>query len=390
MTSENAGRSPTGMSPPPPVPPQYAHPAQFPSDARNGIAIAALVCGILGMGCPFLSILALIFGIIGIMRARRYATGPGLGLAIAGTVLGSVGLLLVPLGVAILLPSLSRARELAKRTVCANHLQLAGQAAIAYANDSLDFFPVAPYNPHAEAPERHRVRYIGRLGDRCGERTLGNQDPPGARGPDESSVHPSRSLFLLISQGLVTPAEFVCPGSGDIVDPLTPTAAGTGQRVKPGVDRFDFLGYWHLSFGYQMPFGARARPSVLLDRGMALLADKGPYFEVGGSHASTGGVRDRPSDRQAPAFNEAPEKLAEITSDRWRPYNSRNHQGEGQNVLYVDGHVDFQKRPTVGVDYDNIYTLQGGPSLESVILGLSPAQHELRAPLTNTDNVIVP
>ena len=35
--------------------------------------------------------------------------------------------------------------------------------------------------------------------------------------------------------------------------------------------------------------------------------------------------------------------------------NSSNHQRQGQNVLFGDGHVDFQQTAFCGVDQDNIY-----------------------------------
>jgi prepilin-type processing-associated H-X9-DG protein len=34
---------------------------------------------------------------------------------------------------------------------------------------------------------------------------------------------------------------------------------------------------------------------------------------------------------------------------------STNHDGDGQNVLYIDGHVAWAVQPTAGVDGDNIY-----------------------------------
>jgi hypothetical protein len=57
----------------------------------NGMATASLVLGILGFLLPILSILALIFGGIGISKANQGA--PGKGLATAGLVLGIVGTL---------------------------------------------------------------------------------------------------------------------------------------------------------------------------------------------------------------------------------------------------------------------------------------------------------
>jgi hypothetical protein len=68
----------------------------------NGLAIAALVCGIIGLF--FLSIilgpLALIFGIIALRRANAGASGRGM--AIAGIVLGAVDIVLYVIALAYL------------------------------------------------------------------------------------------------------------------------------------------------------------------------------------------------------------------------------------------------------------------------------------------------
>ena len=36
--------------------------------------------------------------------------------------------------------------------------------------------------------------------------------------------------------------------------------------------------------------------------------------------------------------------------------NSNNHDEDGQNILYGDGHVSFEQNPFVGVQRDNIFT----------------------------------
>lgn len=36
--------------------------------------------------------------------------------------------------------------------------------------------------------------------------------------------------------------------------------------------------------------------------------------------------------------------------------NSASHQREGQNVLFNDGHVNFERHPNVGIQNDNIWT----------------------------------
>jgi prepilin-type processing-associated H-X9-DG protein len=40
--------------------------------------------------------------------------------------------------------------------------------------------------------------------------------------------------------------------------------------------------------------------------------------------------------------------------------NSENHERDGQNVLYGDGHVDWTHNPFCGVAADNIYTTRDG------------------------------
>jgi Domain of unknown function (DUF4190) len=78
---------------------QYAaHPAQTdaPQTRRgNGLAVASLVCGIIGLliFSFILGPLAVIFGGVGLSRANRGASGRGL--AIAGIVLGVIDIVLL-------------------------------------------------------------------------------------------------------------------------------------------------------------------------------------------------------------------------------------------------------------------------------------------------------
>ena len=114
---------------------------------------------------------------------------------------------------------------------------------------------------------------------------------------------------------------------------------------------------------------------------MGLAADKGPY------------VNTRVATPRRDLSPDAP------PAD-WTPYNSRNHQGEGQNVLFMDGHASFERRPLAGVEQDNIYTVAlDAEHTESRVAGESPwlrsaypytlfnQQHET---LASTDTVIFP
>jgi prepilin-type processing-associated H-X9-DG protein len=67
-----------------------------------------------------------------------------------------------------------------------------------------------------------------------------------------------------------------------------------------------------------------------------------------------------------------------------RQGNSDNHGQDGQNVLYADGHVEFQTNPFVGVDRDNIYT-RGG-----TLYGTGVGQDLVAGPYAPNDSVLLP
>lgn len=77
----------------------------------DGMSIAAMVCGILCYFVPYvgiiLAILAIVFGGIGMRRTRNNPELKGKGMAIAGLVLGILGILFVVLAAAILVSLLA-------------------------------------------------------------------------------------------------------------------------------------------------------------------------------------------------------------------------------------------------------------------------------------------
>jgi hypothetical protein len=299
--------------------------------------------------------------------------------------------------IAILLPSLARARELAKRAVCSANLRGIGQAMHIYSNDNEEWFPIHYYREPKDqpgSPPVHGIRWQGMMGSHDPLRISKATSP--TLSPDAG--HPSRSLFLLIIQGTSTSRQFICPSSRDEEDDLRNYGSDAGGNTtvmasQPGINRFDFRGYRHLSYGYQLPYGKKGRPWQNLDVRMAVMADKGPYTkEAGPGLEGTRTSVDGRSDVSPPDewSGLGPAEVLRRPEKDWRPYNSRNHRGEGQNVLFVDDHVDFQKRPTVGVNNDNIYTIQSGESRISTLIGLMPAPDQLVGPMTNTDSFIVP
>jgi hypothetical protein len=101
----------------PQYPQQWSYGPMPPTPRTNPFAVAALVCGVLWAG-GLLSILAIIFGIVALVDLGR-RDEQGRGLAIAGLVLGVIGLLgtvaLMAIGV-----SVSRSRDPATVTISAD------------------------------------------------------------------------------------------------------------------------------------------------------------------------------------------------------------------------------------------------------------------------------
>ena len=290
---------------------------------------------------------------------------------------------IIALLISILLPSLGRARELAKQAVCRSNLRGIGQACHIYSNDNKESFPVAAHAPSANPdPSSNQlgVQYFGRLGV---DQTIST--------PNTSSVHPSRSMFLLVIGGQSTAKQFVCPSSGDVEDDLrNHPAAGQQQASQPGINRFDFKGYGQLSYGYHMPYGKWARPTTNLDPRMPLGADKGPYFNGGASTNQSGqGAIDAVVALTPPSFSNVNDALR-ASNDQWRLFNSRNHGQEGQVVMFVDGHAEFERKPIIGVNNDNIYNYSDNITdpLRSLI-GPASFTNGFGA-ITDSDSFIVP
>ena len=86
--SDNGG---PGVPPPPPPPPPGGAPYPRMPGANNGMAIAALCCGIGGFLCIIPAILGIIFGVVAKNQIRdSNNTQRGDGMATAGIVLGII------------------------------------------------------------------------------------------------------------------------------------------------------------------------------------------------------------------------------------------------------------------------------------------------------------
>lgn len=245
---------------------------------------------------------------------------------------------IIALLVAILLPSLGRARELAKRTVCAANNSSIGKAMYVYANENTESFPII--NGAAT------VDWFNKLGNYRDD----NGDPNGAEYAStfatSAGVSIDMSLWLLIQTGSGAPKLFNCPSSDETPDNLR---QGNDTQTYSASEVWGFRDS-SLSYSYQIPYSVSgksnaAKPSTNLDARMAVLADLSPYITNTGAAAS-------------PAPGNPPTAASSYSNAEWEPYNSKNHNEEGQNVLFADSHAEFVKKPAVGIGDDNIYTGQ--------------------------------
>lgn len=138
--------------------------SQFPTSGgfdlppkTSGLAIAALVLGIVGFCIPGVGLIALILGIVALSKiGAEPARLQGRGLAITGIVTGGIGLVVSTVLVCggIMLPALGQARQSARSLKSSIQLRQIGLGLMQYASANKEVFPepgadwqsrIAPY-----------------------------------------------------------------------------------------------------------------------------------------------------------------------------------------------------------------------------------------------------
>lgn len=135
-------------SPPNPYRDDAAPPSPADGGSMSAMAIAALVCAIVGFCVPGLGLVGLILGIVALAKINDPTNRlRGYGMALAGAIIGGLSLLVIPLLlIAILLPALGAARRSANRIRNqANHRSVL-QGLTNYAEYNLNQLPGSPRN----------------------------------------------------------------------------------------------------------------------------------------------------------------------------------------------------------------------------------------------------
>ncbi|MFH1718058.1 MAG: type II secretion system protein [Planctomycetota bacterium] len=237
---------------------------------------------------------------------------------------------IIALLMGILMPALSRVRQIAFRMVCGTNLSGLGKAMLIYANDYDDELPRSGGRNSTRTPTIPAWDAANRFG------AYGlAADGSGGTGSISSC------FYLLVKYAEVTPKSFICKGDSGTME-FKPSAYGAGNKEL--IDLWDFgpEPQKHCSYAYHMPFGLYAL-TTSSEPGMAIAADRNPFVGTPAAEAKQLGMFNPDGGREAVKAG-----------------NAITHQEDGQNVLFLDGHVSFEKVSFCGINDDNIYTFWDG------------------------------
>jgi len=216
--------------PPPAAPGVIVPPAEPPR--TSGLAIASLVCGILGLCTGITALVGLVLGIVALVKISRNEDRiGGKGLAIAGTCVSgcvlALLLLMIPIELAVMLPALSQAKSKAQTIMCQNQLKQQALAVHMYADDNNGVLPsggkwcdaLKPYlggaallrcpadNPAARCSYAFNARLSGLKLDKVNPRTVVLFESSGGwnavGGPEQMTSRHGRTIMVAFADGSV-------------------------------------------------------------------------------------------------------------------------------------------------------------------------------------------
>jgi prepilin-type N-terminal cleavage/methylation domain-containing protein len=269
--------------------------------------------------------------------------------------------LLVVIGIiavlmAILLPALSAVKRVAQRVVCGSNLSGIGKAMLLYANDQEGDFPRGGGPASVWNTNGKIYNWDSLTGDQYGT-------PPTVG----ASATITCSLYLLVKYADVTPSQFVCKGDVGTKEFKLSDVTGTlDTKIDDVSDVWDFgdttaMGTTNFpgnrnSYSYHDPYdNTRITPTrqsyplgSYSDPASPLMADRNPYVDKNATiyiDGAAGENKPKWETTPTPGHYSDPDKTG----------NSAAHQRDGQNVLFNDSHVGWEKYPNVGVSKDNIW-----------------------------------
>jgi type II secretory pathway pseudopilin PulG len=266
-----------------------------------------------------------------------------------------IGIIAVLMG--ILLPALSAVKRAAAKVVCGSNLAGIGKALLVYANDYGGDYP--------------RAGGAGSTWSTKGEIDLWTSQTGKQYGKGDVTI--TSSLYLLVKWEDVTPGQFICKGDSGAREFKLSDAQKLDTGVDDVTDVWDFGGkktfktiptdpkngwpgqycsysyhdpYKSTTTGFSFPLGSSSNPAspVCADRNPYLDKNASGYLEGKQGTLSVNKSEDAPSCDDAAGYK-----------DEYKTGNAAAHQRDGQNILFNDTHVRFEKFPNVGISRDNIW-----------------------------------
>ena len=240
----------------------------------------------------------------------------------------------------LIIAAIYRARSIYYRLRCGTNLTEICFALLIYSNDYEDKFPRAGGENSGwsnalsnwRADDRNAAYYINQEDDSDGSASI------------------TSSFYLLVKYAEASPGIFICPGEKGVTV-FKPADYGAGDKELTALWDFGpppINARKHCSYSYHMPYGLYPL-TTSSEPGMAVAADPNPWID-------SPFVDGKGADLFAQFNPDAGRELVKIG-------NAITHEEEGQNVLFMDAHVGFEKRPFCAVNDDNIYTFWDGTDI---------------------------
>jgi prepilin-type N-terminal cleavage/methylation domain-containing protein len=264
---------------------------------------------------------------------------------------------IIALLISILLPSLNRAREQANKVKCAANLTSIYKAMYLYSNDSKGNFP--------------RTTYTLDQPPVATKDTSNTNTPRDPFPPTSNSINDvTQAVFLIIRTQDITSEVFGCPSANAEKD-IYGTAAGIGA-----VNKISFTDQKNLNYSFANPYPGKAAA----DAGYKWNNSLSSEFCMAG---------DMNPGITAPNYDVTQPGDSNSASSLMKKANSPNHNGQGENLMYGDGHVQFEANPFQGAKRDCVYT--NSPNDTTTTSKTDPSNNNAsNVPGWGQDSVLIP
>ncbi len=273
---------------------------------------------------------------------------------------------IIALLIGLLLPALARARETANRAVCSANIHGITQSMVAYAAGSNGAFPATPGEfggmyINSALPPGHYV--TGQSAQEVINDWFNLNGGTAAYQPSTGSA--VSCLWLMVLMQYEKPAGFICPSDPYAFAPslLYGTMAGTGPYAFGNFGNLTSEGIrGNLGQGesYSIAYPWVAAPS---DPNNIIPMFAGSWWSTRAGPQSPVISDMAPDDIGSPSLGRAYRNTTMLPGNTYGNYvyDSGNHNGDGQNVGFADGHVTWEATPYCGVNHDNIFTYYADP-----------------------------